>query len=275
MSQVPRTSSAASMETPPPASAARNAAPIGIAGNQSSMRAASEPESSSCFSQIGSMISSLVSSIFSWISSLWNYVTGGECTASDAAAEPRPITPAQPPADVLIAKARNFFETRVLRNAYVTDQAKAASLILVNGQIVGACVATIQVSSDARSENPLLALCNQGMVRLEQILRQQTLNADSTVGIRMRILNPTSTLTNPTGGSRPVRGGGSYDVDFSASRDSGPSIHWGSMIDAAPVVQSMFSNIRCDSPNQQALQANILRFFTSPSDTQAGQNWTI
>ena len=86
MSQAPRPTAAAPLQTPPPASIARSAAPIGIAANPSTLGPAAEAESPSCLSQIWSTVSSIVSSIFSWISSLWNCVTGGTSQAAAPAA---------------------------------------------------------------------------------------------------------------------------------------------------------------------------------------------
>lgn len=269
MSHVPRPSSADSVQTPPPTSTTRTAAPIGIAVNQSSLRPVAEPESCSCLSQIGSMISSLVSSISSWISSLWNYVTGRECTAADSAT-------ATSPADALIAKARNFFETQVLiNNRCPIDQSKVALLITLNDNIIGSCVATIETRTERGCVNPFRALCNQGILKMEEILRRQTLNADSDVQLRIRVLNPLRTFTDSTGDSWTEQGGSIYDANFSASRDMGYVVMHGTEANPATVAEGIFRNIRCDGPDQEALQANVHRFFTNPSDTQTGWIYSI
>ena len=278
MSQPARPNSLASIHTPPtfPTRPSAPAVPRGIAATPSTLRPAAAAESPSCFTEIWSTISSIVSSIFSLISSLWNCATGG-CIDADPAAAPSQTTPALPPADVLIAKARNFLERRVLHDNWrPQDHSKVALLITLNGNTVGVCVATIGVNTEGGSTNPLRALCNQGMLGLEGILRRQTLNADSIMQLRMRVLSPPTTITNPTGDrSVTVHSGGSYNVELSASRDLGHSTSLGSMEDAATVAQGIFSNIRCDSSEHQALRENVFRFFTNPSDRQAGWIYSI
>jgi hypothetical protein len=175
MSQASTPVTASSIQTPPAATAARTATPIGVAATPSTIRPAAE--SPSCLSQIGSMISSIVSSIFSLISSLWNRVTGQSCIAITSAPHVRT------PADIFVEQARTFFNDGVSQNIPAEYPRKIALLITVDGQKVGVFTQNLQIEQGTTIRFNELSIWATAAYRfLEATLRRQaSLTAESTV----------------------------------------------------------------------------------------------